>query len=102
MNARVTNKYRDAQGRLLYDIQLEDGDKEITAVTNDQLEVSRLARIAQIDRAINSQTPHTSHHRPRVRLSFLLTLPLCCTCVCVRVSVARLLVLCSAAERVCG
>ena len=40
VNARVINKYRDEQGRLLYDIQLEDGDKEVKAVTNDQLEVA--------------------------------------------------------------
>ena len=39
VNARITNKYRSEQGALLYDIQLEEGDKEVKAVTNDQLEV---------------------------------------------------------------
>ena len=44
VNARVTNKYRDEQGGLLYDIQLEDGDQEIKAVTNNQLEVRNNAQ----------------------------------------------------------
>ena len=39
--ARVTNKYAGEDGRLLYDLQLEDGDEEVRGVDNSQLELQR-------------------------------------------------------------
>ena len=37
--ARVTNKYRGEDGRLLYDLQLEEGDEEVVGVDNSELEL---------------------------------------------------------------
>ena len=39
VNARVTAKYTGDDGRLLYDLQLEEGDMEVSAVANDELEL---------------------------------------------------------------
>ena len=77
----MTNKYRDAQGRLLYDIQLEDGDKEITGVTNDQLEVGRAHSLS------HSHSQHRSLP-PAPRPHLLKEAPsLCSPPLCLRVAV---------------